>query len=118
MKTFKTNLSLLAATALLSLGASHFAHGAETASKDSVKTEQAAAATDMTDGEIRKVDKDAKKITIKHGEIKNLDMPAMTMVFQVKDPAMLEKVQSGDKVKFKVIKSDSGFVVTEIQSGK
>ena len=118
MKTFKTNLSLLAAMSLLSLGVPHFAHGAETPAKDSMKTEQTNAAADMTDGEIRKVDKDAKKVTIKHGEIKNLDMPAMTMVFQVKDPAMLDKVQSGDKVKFKVIKSDSGFVVTELQSSK
>ena len=83
-----------------------------------MKTEQTTAAADMTDGEIRKVDKDAKKVTIKHGEIKNLDTPAMTMVFQVKDPAMLDKVQSGDKVKFKVIKTDSGYVVTDLQSGK
>lgn len=43
-----------------------------------------------SEGEVRKVDKDAKKITIKHGPLQNLDMPAMTMVFQVKDPAMLD----------------------------
>ena len=118
MKTLKSNVSLFAAIALLSHGVPHVAHGAETPAKDSMKSEQTTAAVDMTDGEIRKVDKDAKKVTIKHGEIKNLDMPAMTMVFQVKDPAMLDKVQSGDKVKFKVIKSDSGYVVTELQSGK
>ena len=118
MKTFKTNRSLLAAMALLSLGVPHVAHGAETATKASMKTEQTTAAADMTDGEIRKVDKDAKKVTIKHAEIKSLDMPAMTMVFHVKDPAMLDRVQSGDKVKFKVIKTDSGYVVTDLQSGK
>ena len=48
----------------------------------------------LTDGEIRKVDKDAKKITIKHGPMPSLDMPAMTMVFQVKDPALLDKVNA------------------------
>lgn len=75
----------------------------------------ASAAADMTDGEIRKVDKDNKKLTIKHGDIKNLDMPGMTMVFQVKDPAMVEQVKVGDKVRFKVEKASSGFVVTELQ---
>ena len=71
--------------------------------------------TDMTEGEIRKVDKDTKKITIKHGEIKNLDMPGMTMLFQVKDPAMLDMVKPGDKVKFKAEKAGGGIMVTEIQ---
>lgn len=79
---------------------------------------EGAAAADMVDGEIRKVDMDAKKITIKHGDIKNLDMPGMTMVFQVKDPAMLDKVKAGDKVKFKAEKSGGAIVVTEIAPGK
>ena len=73
---------------------------------------------DMAEGEIRKVDMDNKKITIKHGEIKNLDMPGMTMVFQVKDPAMLTAVKTGDKVRFKAEKSGGAIVVTEIQSAK
>ena len=77
-----------------------------------------AASTDMTDGEIRKVDKDSKKITIKHGEIKNLEMPPMTMVFQVKDAVLLDKIQTGDKVRFRVEKAGSGFVVTEIDAAK
>ena len=50
-----------------------------------------AQSAEMTGGEIRKVDKDAKKLTIKHGPMPDLDMPAMTMVFQVKDPALLEQ---------------------------
>jgi len=79
---------------------------------------QTADAADMTDGEIRKVDRDNKKITIKHGEIKNLDMPGMTMVFQVKDPAFLDQVKKGDKVKFRVEKSGTAFVITEIQLSK
>jgi Cu(I)/Ag(I) efflux system periplasmic protein CusF len=76
----------------------------------------AAWAADMTDGEIRKVDKDAKKLTIKHGEIKNLDMPAMTMVFQVKDAGLLDKLKAGDKIRFVAEKSADGYVVTEVQS--
>ena len=80
--------------------------------------QQAASSADMNDGEVRKVDKDNKKITLKHGEIKNLDMPPMTMVFQVKDAAMLDKVQPGDKVRFKVEKAGGAMVVTEINAAK
>ena len=83
-----------------------------------MKMDKPAAAADMAEGEIRKVDKDTKKITIKHGEIKNLDMPGMTMLFQVKDPAMLDMVKAGDKVKFKAEKAATGIVVTEIQVAK
>ncbi|MEO8144635.1 MAG: copper-binding protein [Betaproteobacteria bacterium] len=72
----------------------------------------------LTDGEVRKVDKDAKKITIKHGPIQNLDMPAMTMVFQVKDPALLEQVKTGDKVKFEAQKLGGAFTVTRIVPDK
>jgi len=69
----------------------------------------------MSDGEVRKVDKEAKKITIKHGPLENLDMPAMTMVFQVKDPAMLDQVKAGDKVKFEAQKVGGAFTVTAIE---
>jgi Cu(I)/Ag(I) efflux system protein CusF len=82
-------------------------------------TAQARAATaDMTDGEIRKINKDTQKITIKHSEIKNLDMPGMTMVFQVKDSAMLKQVKVGDKVKFVAEKSGGALVVTDNQPVK
>ena len=69
----------------------------------------------LTDGEIRKVDRDARKITIKHGPIQNLEMPAMTMVFQVKDPAMLDQVKAGDKVKFEAQKVGGAFTITAIE---
>ncbi|MFM9900206.1 MAG: copper-binding protein [Polaromonas sp.] len=75
-------------------------------------------AAPLADGEIRKVDKEYQKITIKHGEIKNLDMPGMTMVFGVKDPALLDKIKAGDKVKFSAEKSGSTIVVTDIQPAK
>lgn len=75
-----------------------------------------ATAAAMTDGEVRKVSKDTGKITLRHGEIKNLDMPPMTMVFQVKDPSVLDKLKPGDKVRFHAEKEASGsLVVTEIE---
>jgi Cu/Ag efflux protein CusF len=72
----------------------------------------------MADGEIRKVDKDAKKITIKHGPLESLDMPAMTMVFQVKEPAMLDQVKTGDKVKFQAEKVGGAFTITKLEVAK
>jgi Cu(I)/Ag(I) efflux system periplasmic protein CusF len=75
-----------------------------------------ATASDMTEGEIRKIDKDAKKLTIKHGEIKNLDMPGMTMVFAVKDPAMVDIVKTGDKIRFKVERINGALTVTAIET--
>jgi Cu(I)/Ag(I) efflux system protein CusF len=75
----------------------------------------AASTAEMTEGEIRKVDMAAKKLTIKHGEIKNLDMPPMTMVFQVKDAAMLDKLKAGDKIRFVADKSATGYVVTDVR---
>jgi Cu/Ag efflux protein CusF len=72
-------------------------------------------AQQLADGEIRRVDKDAKKLTIKHGPIANLDMPPMTMVFQVKDPAMLDQVKAGDKVRFQAEKAGGQYVVTRIE---
>jgi len=59
-------------------------------------------ATDMVDGQVEAVDKTARNITLRHAEIRNVKMPAMTMVFNVKEPALLDKVKAGDKVKFKV----------------
>ena len=78
----------------------------------------AQAGTALSDGEIRKVDKDAKKITIKHGPLQNLDMPAMTMVFQVRDPAMLDSVKAGDKIKFRAESIGGTYTVTKIEAAK
>lgn len=72
----------------------------------------------MTDGEVKKVDQDAGKVTIKHGEIKHLDMPGMTMVFTAKDKAMLASVKAGDKVKFMVVNEGGKMIVTDIQPAK
>ena len=72
----------------------------------------------LTEGEVRKVDKDAKKITIKHGPIRNLDMPAMTMVFQVADPALLEQVKAGDKIRFLADRAGGAFTVLRVEPVK
>jgi Cu/Ag efflux protein CusF len=73
-----------------------------------------AAQAQSTDGEVRKIDKAQGKITLKHGEIKGLDMPPMTMVFRVKDAAMLDRVAVGDKVRFDAAKVDGQYTVTAI----
>jgi Cu(I)/Ag(I) efflux system periplasmic protein CusF len=119
--------SLFIAGALIAAaGASHaMSHAGAPMTKDDAKKEMpmaapsgAAGMSDMAEGEVRKIDMASKKITLKHGEIKSMDMPPMTMVFQVKDAAMLEKVKAGDKVRFKAEKSGGAMVVTEIQAAK
>jgi Cu(I)/Ag(I) efflux system periplasmic protein CusF len=67
-----------------------------------------------TDGEVRKIDKAQSKITLKHGEIKSLNMPGMTMVFRVKDAKLLEGLAAGDKVKFTAEQVDGNYVVTQV----
>lgn len=71
----------------------------------------------LTDGEVRKIDKEAGKLTIKHGEIKHLEMPPMTMVFVVKDKSMLDTIKAGDKVRFMVIEEKGQMLVTDLQPG-
>src|SRR5260221_5224746 len=67
-------------------------------------------------GEVRKIDEGAGKITLKHGPIKNLGMDeGMTMVFRVKDAAMLKQVAVGDKVKFEAESADAGITIVKIQ---
>ena len=112
-RTASLVLALLAAAALPAWASkdhgSHGTHGKPVAQAD---------AGEMTDGEVRRVDKEAGKLTLRHAEIKSLDMPAMTMVFQVKEPALLNLVKVGDKVRFRAEKSGSGYVVTAIEAAK
>jgi Cu/Ag efflux protein CusF len=67
------------------------------------------------DAEVRKIDKPQAKLTLSHGEIKNLQMPAMTMVWRVRDPAMLDKLNVGDKVRFQGEKLNGQFTVVQIE---
>jgi Cu/Ag efflux protein CusF len=73
-------------------------------------------AAGMAEGEVRKVDKAAAKITLRHGEIRNLEMPPMTMVFQVRDKALLDKVKAGDKVRFSAEKVGGQYTLTQIEA--
>jgi Cu/Ag efflux protein CusF len=72
----------------------------------------------LTAGEVKKVDREAKKLTIQHGPIENLKMPPMTMVFRVKDPAMLEGLEPGAKIRFRAEEADGGYLVTRLQKAK
>ena len=74
----------------------------------------------MVNGEVKKVDEAAKKITLKHGAIKNLGMDedGMTMVFRVQDPVMLKQVKVGDKVKFTAERGNDGIAITKLQKSK
>jgi Cu/Ag efflux protein CusF len=72
----------------------------------------------LTAGEVKKIDKEAKKVTIKHGPIENLKMPPMTMVFRVKDAAMLDGLAPGTHVRFRAEEGEGGYVVTRLQVAK
>lgn len=72
----------------------------------------------MTDGEVKKIDMEAGKITLKHGDIKHMDMPGMTMVFTARDKRLLVNVKPGDKVKFMVVNEGGKMVVTDIQPAR
>ena len=85
-------------------------HGSATAAGDTQRS--------SAEGEVRKVDKETKKITIRHGAITNLDMPPMTMVFQVTDPALLDNVKAGDKIRFSADKVGGAYVVTRMEAAK
>ncbi len=72
----------------------------------------------MTAGEVKKIYKDTGKITIKHGPITNLGMPGMTMIFHVKDAAMLDQVKEGDQIKFAAERANGALTVTKIQAAQ
>lgn len=85
---------------------------------DHSKMDMSQPAASMTEGEVKKVDLEAGKVTIKHGPIKNMDMPGMTMVFTAKDKGLLANVKPGDKIQFMVVNEGGKMVVTEIQAAR
>lgn len=122
MKTFKSLITistlLLGTTSVFAALPAGAPVAKDTANKEASAPMPAAASADMADGEVRKIDKENKKITLKHGVIKNLDMPGMTMIFAVKDAAVLGTIKVGDKVKFKAEQTGTAITVTEIQPAK
>lgn len=75
-------------------------------------------ATSMADGEVRKVDKAAGRLTLRHGPIENLDMPGMTMVFKAADPKLLDTLKEGDKVRFVADRVVGVYTVTHIEAAR
>ena len=75
----------------------------------------AQAALPTTEGEVRRVDTGAGKVTLKHGEIRNLDMPPMTMVFRVKEPGLLTGLKPGDRVRFTADKVGGDYTVLSLE---
>jgi len=105
------------AVAALACGAA-FVPGPAIADSHTPKAAGTTPSSDYSEGEVRRVDKEAGKITLKHGPIANLDMTPMSMVFRVSDPAMLDQVKAGDKVRFKADKIQGALTITEIQPAK
>ena len=113
MNTVKQILFTAAVTLGLVWPASSFAQAATAQAKP-----EASAPASLTDGEIKKIDLDNGKLTIKHGPIKHLDMPGMTMVFTAKNKSLLANLKPGDVVKFVVVPENGKLVVTDIQAAQ
>ncbi|RLJ68511.1 copper-binding protein [Sulfurisoma sediminicola] len=76
------------------------------------------AADALSEGTVKKVEAAAGRVTLAHGPIENIGMPPMTMMFKVKDPAMLKKVKEGDKVRFRVEEIGGTYTVVRIEAAK
>ena len=119
------NLSIMRAAALVAMLSgtltavaqhNHGTHSPAATPAAAPSTSGAASqSTDLAEGVVRRIDASAGKITLRHGEIKHLDMPPMTMVFQVRDRAMLNAVTPGAKVRFRVEQVGGAYVVTAIE---
>ena len=114
----KTMLTAIAAATIALAGAPAHAQGASGHAAHAPVPSAKSAPAAMSEGEVRKVDKEQRKITLKHGPIANLDMPPMTMVFRAADPAMVERVKAGDKVRFSAEKVGGEYTVTRIEPAK
>ncbi len=102
----KTLINALAAiTVALSLSPAVFAQETKPAN---------VASTAASKGEVRKIDLEAGKLTIKHGELKNISMPAMTMVFDVSDKATLARLKAGDRITFVANNANGQLIATDV----
>ena len=79
---------------------------------------QAASSLAVVDGEVKKIDREAGKITLRHGDIANLNMGAMTMVFRAGNPAMLEQVKVGDKISFSADRVNGAITIVQLQKAQ
>lgn len=107
------SLAALAGLTQAQTGAHDHNHGAKAPAQGSAPA-GAVLATGV-DGEVRRVDRDNARLSIRHGEIKAIDMPPMTMVFHVRDAKLLDGVKVGDKVRFSIGREDGKLIATELQ---
>lgn len=103
------------AISALALGVTWPMSGFAQANTDSTSAVAANPAAAMSEGEIRRLDPESGKLTIRHGEIRNLDMPPMTMVFTARDKALLSGLKVGDRISFVASNEGGKYLVTEIQ---
>lgn len=116
MNWTKNKYAVLASTVAAALcallaGTGYSQTGAASATGSGTPSASAA----MSEAEVRKVDTESRKITLKHGEIKNLDMPAMTMTFNVRDAALIDKLVAGDRIRFHAEKDKGSYWVTAVE---
>ena len=109
----KRTAILLSTLAIATFGATAFANAEHHPQDEAVA--KAAPSQALSEGTVRKVDKENAKLTIKHGPLENLGMPGMTMIFHVKDPAMLDQVKAGDAIRFRAEQVDGNLTVTRIE---
>lgn len=110
----KPALPTLLATLFLALpAAAEMGHTSQIMPMD-----QGAKATKLSEGVVRKVDKDQKKLTIRHGPLENLGMSSMTMVFRVKDVGYLDQVKPGDNILFLAESVNGVLTVTQLEIAK
>ena len=114
----KKTLTLIALAVIFSASTAQTTAQTTAPTTDKSTAAGPAMAKEMAEAEVRKVDKDSKKVTLKHGPIKNLDMPGMTMVFQVRDPALLDMLVAGEKIKFSAEQLQGAFVVTAVEKAQ
>jgi Cu/Ag efflux protein CusF len=111
-------MHILVIAASLFAPAGAYAQQATQSGEHSSHHPEQAASKPQSEGEVRKVDPTQGKVTLRHGPLVNLDMPAMTMVFTVVDKKLLDGLKEGDKVKFTADKKDGTYTVTAIEVDK
>lgn len=102
---------LLAPMASAQTAGGHAGHGTPAAPPATGAT----TAPEWVPGEVRRVDRENRKVTLRHGEIRSLQMPPMTMVFEVRDPALLDGLQPGKRIRFAAEEVKGAYVVTAVE---
>lgn len=114
ISTLFSTLAMSAGLALAAASASAQTHDhAQHNAKPAALQDNAGA---LAEGEVKMVDKNAGELTVQHGPLANLGMPGMTMAFKVQDPAMLDKVKAGAKIRLRVEYLNNTFTVTRLET--